>query len=613
MRKQKINNKLCKITAAIALVIAISNGCSHQGGYSYNAEPITSAARYSPNYYLERAAESQDLGQKADWYLLATKAYIQENQFNEASNLILRLGKMQLSTLQLSEWQLNRAEVLTRRGNPQSALSGLSFAPEWQLPEPQWQRYFTLQANLYKQQGDLSNTMIAYANLGRYAPTNSQQRLSDEIWSLLEQMSPAELNALASIKRPEIAKWLTLHSMVKKGYTAQQKQQQIDSWRAQNGDHFAARYLPIALQNLKDSAPKPITTASKIGVLLPLSNQFASQGETVRNGLLQAMLNDPSASKPDFIFYDTNSKPMAQLVKQMQQEGVGLVVGPLEKNKVEEFIVQNQGRLQNLALNAPKKELIDSGSCFFTLSPEQEAQQAAVQIAKRHRYALVIAPRNGLGQRVSHAFSSKWKALAGQEPSVEFFDSTASMQKTVENSLGLASSKKRISQLESLLDLKLESEARSRRDIDAIYLFADAGELTLLKPFIEVAINPSATAPKLYASSRANNLVRGGAAQTNDLNGITFSDAPPLILRSVSQQAQYQQWPTADNNLARLYLLGMDAYKLVNVLPQMQSTPQYHVQGQLGSLYLEPPCLVQRELQWGQFTSNGINPVGTTN
>ncbi|MGL5249566.1 MAG: penicillin-binding protein activator, partial [Enterovibrio sp.] len=131
--------------------------------------------------------------------------------------------------------------------------------------------------------------------------------------------------------------------------------------------------------------------------------------------------------------------------------------------------------------------------------------------------------------------------------------------------------------------------------------------------FIEVAINPVATAPKLYASSRANNLVRGGAAQTNDLNGITFSDAPPLISPSISQQVQFQQWPTADNNLARLYLLGMDAYQLITALPQMQSTPQYRVQGQLGSLYLDPPCLVQRELEWGQFTANGINPVGSTN
>lgn len=613
MRKQKTNNKLCKITAAIALVIAINNGCSHQGGYTYNTEPITAAARYSPSYYLERAADSQEAGQKADWYLLATKAYIQENQFNEASNLILRLGKMQLSTLQISEWQLNRAEILTRRGNAQSALSGLNFAPEWQLPEQQWQRYFTLQANLYKQRGDLGNTMIAYANLARYIPASSQQRLSDEIWSLLEQMSPADHKALASIQRAEIAKWLTLYSMVKKGYTALQKQQQISSWRDQNGDHFAAKYLPTALQNLKDSAPKPITAAGKIGVLLPLSNQFASQGETIRNGLLQAMLNDPSASKPDVLFYDTNSKPMEQLLSQMHQDRIGLVVGPLEKNKVEEFIIQNQGRLQNLALNSPKKELIDSGSCFFTLAPEQEAQQAATQIAKSHRYALVIAPRNELGRRISSAFSSQWKALAGQDPSVEFFDSTASMQKTVENALGLSGSKTRISQLKNLLDLNLESEARSRRDIDAIYLFADASELTLLKPFIEVAINPVATAPKLYASSRANNLVRGGAAQTNDLNGITFSDAPPLISPSITQQVQFQQWPTTDNNLARLYLLGMDAYQLITALPQMQSTPQYRVKGQLGSLYLESPCLVQRELAWGQFTSNGINPVGSTN
>ncbi len=43
--------------------------------------------------------------------------------------------------------------------------------------------------------------------------------------------------------------------------------------------------------------------------------------------------------------------------------------------------------------------------------------------------------------------------------------------------------------MESQLGMGLESQPRSRRDIDAVYIVANSSELTLIKPFIEVAIN----------------------------------------------------------------------------------------------------------------------------
>jgi outer membrane PBP1 activator LpoA protein len=163
---------------------------------------------------------------------------------------------------------------------------------------------------------------------------------------------------------------------------------------------------------------------------------------------------------------------------------------------------------------------------------------------------------------------------------------------------GLKSSESRIVQMDKLLGLEMENQPRSRRDIDAVYIVAGSAELTLIKPFIEVAINPEATPPKLFANSNSNS----GKRQFEDLSGVMYSDIPLLISQPQPVSAQLESlWPGKSHGEKRLLALGMDAYSMVNELPKMKITPDYQVQGQTGLLSLGEQCIIKRQLNWAEY------------
>jgi hypothetical protein len=82
---------------------------------------------------------------------------------------------------------------------------------------------------------------------------------------------------------------------------------------------------------------------------------------------------NPSA---ELKIYDTTSQPMSQLLAQVQQDGATIVVGPLLKDNVEDVIKSNTS-LNVLALNQPEKVESRANICYFALSPEDEARDAA--------------------------------------------------------------------------------------------------------------------------------------------------------------------------------------------------------------------------------------------
>lgn len=104
---------------------------------------------------------------------------------------------------------------------------------------------------------------------------------------------------------------------------------------------------------------------------------------------------------------------------------------------------------------------------------------------------MVLAPGNSFGQRVSDAFIKQWQQLTGNTPAQRQFSSRQQIQKEIASVFGLTDSQARIDQMKQILgNNSLEGQPRSRRDTDAVYMIANINELTLLKPFIDVAVNP---------------------------------------------------------------------------------------------------------------------------
>ncbi|MBN0574497.1 penicillin-binding protein activator, partial [Pseudomonas aeruginosa] len=101
-----------------------------------------------------------------------------------------------------------------------------------------------------------------------------------------------------------------------------------------------------------------------------------------------------------------------------------LVVGPLLKENVEEVIKSNTP-LNVLAPNQPEKVESRANLCYFALSPEDEARDAARHIHQQGKQTpLLLVPRGALGDRVVSAFADEWLKLGGASVLQQRFGST---------------------------------------------------------------------------------------------------------------------------------------------------------------------------------------------
>ncbi|ELA7832659.1 penicillin-binding protein activator [Vibrio alginolyticus] len=589
-----------RILTPVALAItlaACSSGPRQPDGVDVTLEPTQSVQ----NYMIQ--ADSTEGSLQNDWLIMATKAAIQANQFDQAEMLIKRLARQQLTEVQQAEWQLARATIQQKQGNYSQLLQLLNFKPWWKLPNEQWKDYYLMRADAYQglnQAFEANRQLVAF---GQYASSAEQREISSRIWMNFGSYSEYELTSLETEPNEDVLDgWLQLAIYAKtlSGNLSQLKNT-LERWLNENPSHPAAIYTPEEIQNILSlDIVKPNNTA----LLLPLTGKFSPQAQLIRDGFVFAMMNDrnrdPSAT---LTVIDTNAYNADQIKQRLINENIDFVVGPLEKENVELLHTtmdgsENGPTIPALALNIPEDVQPDSNICYLALSPEQEAAQAAKHLfSEGYNFPLILAPKGSFGERVTEAFNKEWRKYSSNKVAASYFGDKRQLQKDINEVFGLQESKQRIAQMQSLMRIKLETQPRSRRDVDAVYIVARSTELTLIKPFIEVAINPDAKAPQIFSSSRSNN----GGATYEDLTGIIYSDIPLLIDPDPSVTAEMNElWSEQSNMEKRLKALGMDAYKLIGELPQMKVVPGYSVGGQTGILSIDNNCVVQRELSWAE-------------
>ncbi len=589
-----------RILTPVALAItlaACSSGPRQPDGVDVTLEPTQSVQ----NYMIQ--ADSTEGSLQNDWLIMATKAAIQANQFDQAEMLIKRLARQQLTEVQQAEWQLARATIQQKQGNYSQLLQLLNFKPWWKLPNEQWKDYYLMRADAYQglnQAFEANRQLVAF---GQYASSAEQREISSRIWMNFGSYSEYELTSLETEPNEDVLDgWLQLAIYAKtlSGNLSQLKNT-LERWLNENPSHPAAIYTPEEIQNILSlDIVKPNNTA----LLLPLTGKFSPQAQLIRDGFVFAMMNDrnrdPSAT---LTVIDTNAYNADQIKQRLINENIDFVVGPLEKENVELLHTtmdgsENGPTIPALALNIPEDVQPDSNICYLALSPEQEAAQAAKHLfSEGYNFPLILAPKGSFGERVTEAFNKEWRKYSSNKVAASYFGDKRQLQKDINEVFGLQESKQRIAQMQSLMRIKLETQPRSRRDVDAVYIVARSTELTLIKPFIEVAINPDAKAPQIFSSSRSNS----GGATYEDLTGIIYSDIPLLIDPDPSVTAELNElWSEQSNMEKRLKALGMDAYKLIGELPQMKVVPGYSVGGQTGILSIDNNCVVQRELSWAE-------------
>lgn len=597
----KNNHKRLSVTrlmTPVALAVTLA-ACSSTPSAPQSVD-ITLDPNKSVQTYLMRADSSQGSLQN-DWLIMALKAAIDSGDITQSELLIKRLSRQAMTDMQQAEWQLARSELLMKQEQYDEALSLLNFRPSWRLVDEQWMQYHRIRAELFDQQGLYFSSAREWSQLSQYAPESDQALIAQTIWSHLNQYSADQITTLTADSEDNIlAGWLSLatytHTL---SGNLNLLQSSLESWLTDNPEHPAAKYTP---QDVLDILALEITKPVNTALLLPLSGKFAKQAQLIRDGFILSMMNDNERDEnATLTVIDTNIQSAEDIKLELAGKDIDFIVGPLIKENIEQLqsaLAQSDSNLSALSLNIPDEIIPGTNICYLALSPEQEVAQAAQYLAQQgFQYPLILAPKGRLGERVAEAFDQEWQKHSDHKVAVNLFGDKRQLQRDINKVFGLQESQQHIAQMEALLDTPLETQPRSRRDVDAVYIVAKSSELTLIKPFIEVAINPDTVPPKLFSNSRSNS----GRQQYEDLSGVMYSDIPLLIQPQAGLKAQMEQlWPKGSYSEQRLQALGMDAYQLMEHLPQMKVVPDYSVQGNTGTLSIDENCVIQRQVSWSE-------------
>ncbi|UWX92800.1 penicillin-binding protein activator [Enterobacter mori] len=366
---------------------------------------------------------------------------------------------------------------------------------------------------------------------------------------------------------------------------------------------------PVAAQAPAETQA-PVTAEQPQQQAAPAEQQPAAQPQAVATASA-----NPSA---ELKIYDTSAQPLDQVLAQVQKDGASIVVGPLLKNDVETLIKSNTP-LNVLALNQPENVQNRANICYFALSPEDEARDAARHIHEQGKQApLLLIPRSALGDRVANAFADEWQKIGGGVVLQQKFGSASELRAGVNGGAGIALNGSPVSaslpqqQSVTIGGLTIpapptDAQISGGGKVDAAYIVATPEEIAFIKPMIAMR-NGSQSGATLYASSRSAQGTAGPDFRL-EMDGLQYSEIPMLAGSNPPLMQQALSSVRNDYSLARLYAMGVDAWALANHFTQMRQVPGFELNGNTGDLTATQDCVINRKLSWLKYQQGQIVPA----
>ncbi|MFV7530531.1 penicillin-binding protein activator [Enterobacter mori] len=371
----------------------------------------------------------------------------------------------------------------------------------------------------------------------------------------------------------------------------------------------AATPAPEAVQAHAETQA-PVTAEQPQPQAAPAEQQPATQP--------QAAATTSANPSAELKIYDTTAQPLDQVLAQVQKDGASIVVGPLLKNDVETLIKSNT-TLNVLALNQPENVQNRANICYFALSPEDEARDAARHIHEQGKQApLLLIPRSALGDRVVNAFADEWQKIGGGVVLQQKFGSASELRAGVNGGAGIALNGSPVSaslpqqQSVTIGGLTIpapptDAQISGGGKVDAAYIVATPEEIAFIKPMIAMR-NGSQSGATLYASSRSAQGTAGPDFRL-EMDGLQYSEIPMLAGSNPPLMQQALSSVRNDYSLARLYAMGVDAWALANHFTQMRQVPGFELNGNTGDLTATQDCVINRKLSWLKYQQGQIVPA----
>ncbi|HAV1445936.1 TPA: penicillin-binding protein activator [Enterobacter hormaechei subsp. steigerwaltii] len=379
---------------------------------------------------------------------------------------------------------------------------------------------------------------------------------------------------------------------------------------------------PVTAPTTQPATPAPAATQAPAETPAPATAEQpqpqTAQPEQQPATQPQAVATTSAYPGAELKIYDTSAQPLDQVLAQVQQDGASIVVGPLLKNNVEALMKSNT-TLNVLALNQPEQVQNRANICYFALSPEDEARDAARHIHEQGKQApLLLIPRSTLGDRVANAFAQEWQTLGGGVVLQQKFGSASELRAGVNGGAGIALNGSPVSaslpqqQSVTIGGLTIpapptDAQISGGGKVDSAYIVATPEEIAFIKPMIAMR-NGSQSCATLYASSRSAQGTAGPDFRL-EMEGLQYSEIPMLAGSNPQLMQQALGAVRNDYSLVRLYAMGVDAWALANHFTQMRQVPGFELNGNTGDLTADQDCVINRKLSWLKYQQGQIVPA----
>lgn len=627
------------------LLFFLSVGCSVDVIRPASSSAIEYNSDKKAAYYFELMQKSSDL-YKTDLHLMAIRALLKEKRFVEAKGHIADLPHF-LTDTQQNEKTLLLTDLAIRQKQPQD----IHVIPRQKLTKQQTIYFYQIKLRKDRQAEDVNAVVRDYIKLELLAPAKARSRTIENTWRFFKSLSDEKLSKMIVFSNEiTLQGWLDLTFAYRHSLSAELTDQDpkkhltsaVSEWQMQYTTHPASVHLPRELNFGQDNPARK--KGKKVALLLPLQGRSKVFGEVIRAGYMAAERFYPDEDLQGILVLDTTTKSIPRLINEAKAQGAELIVGPLLKDDVAKLVKQ-PSEMPILALNKPKKRrhfpFVANSSptqiCYFSLSPENEATDAARHIFKKgKRQVLIITAKTPLSYRIVAAFHREWEALSSGQGQiyVQYFDSADKLKEAMNRGVGLTVSGDPVNLPLShsgifgrkalpvaANDFQQNRYLDANNEIDAIYVFATQEELEFIKPMLEMQSPDSAgeqvtqtaqdsmvkSVPPIYISSRSQ-IANGSSDYRYEMENVQFSDIPLLVAKNAilsELPAKIQR----DYSLARLYAMGIDAWRLANRFEQLQLGKKMRLEGLTGTITVLPNCEMDRKLPWRVYKRGKVRTV----
>lgn len=516
------------------------------------------------------ASQTTDDKQKAVYQYLAAQAWVEAGFEDRAYFQFLNIDTSKIEADQFLTRNLWLADFHNTRGKPSSALEYLEdrrIRLGLNLVDDELKSLWAIKTGgLNASIGRYDHAINIYDFALSFSSEQDRQLLRESLWRSLTLIDGIPKGPFLS---PEMTGWVAL-AEINNQSTGTVSDQYLSYllWQDQFYGHPAQSSPPASFSALADIAA---SDRPKVAILLPLTGPLASAGNAILDGYMTARAAEYDSQSIDPVdplapeeiqIYDTNAKSMYSIIKELSQGDFDLVIGPLDKARVEDY-ANLMPDIPTLALNdLPLDSLINPESPILGLSLniEDEAIQAAIRARQEgHQKAMVLVPNSEWGDRAGFAFSDYWKEEGGEVLDFSSYGDNATHADLLERKLQVDQSNSRKQALQGLLGKNLEFTPRRREDIDALFLAASPSQARQLKPMLAFFF---AEDIPVYSTSSIYNGNSDSKAD-RDLDGIQFSTLPWVLDSDNVLRQTISEVQTANATTLKLQAIGVDSFYML--------------------------------------------------